>query len=664
MISTNNPLNNRERGRKKPMRNNCRAIYVVLQILTVLLFAAEGNSATVLWVNPNGGNWGEGSNWSTGTSPAPGDDVQINLSGNYTVNMDCSTGVKSLIIGAGTLSQGGSLNGNTLTLNDRIPPAAANDSATTNSGSPVTINVLANDTDADGSIDPSTCAVATGPSHGTAAANADGTITYTSTAGYTGTDTFTYTVKDNSGATSNAATVTVTVKPVNIPPVAANDSATTNSGLPVAVDVLANDTDADGTIDPATCAVTTAPSHGSAVANADGTITYTPNSNYTGNDTFKYSVKDNGGATSNEATVTLTVTAIPLNSPPVAVNDTAQTITNTPVSINVASNDTDADGTLDLTTCVVTASPAHGTAVEQGNCTVLYTPTTGYNGADTFTYTVKDNDGAVSNTATVQVLVNSSQNAAPRASNDSADTTVNTPVTINVIANDTDSDGTIDPATCTIMSGPSNGTAVAQSNGTVLYTPNSGYNRKDTFTYTVKDNLGRVSNAATVTVTVGIVIDNGLSSNFLHRIMAGFRSDPDTYGANSVYGRNGATYTWTFTPAVSGNYEISMWWTYATSRSDNIPVDIPHFGGTDTYFINQQANAGKWNTLGTYPFVAGQSYNIKITSQPNPTSTCADAVRFVNVPGNVAPVATINSVSPNPSTPGQSVAFSGSGARS
>ena len=91
-------------------------------------------------------------------------------------------------------------------------------------------------------------------------------------------------------------------------------------------------------------------------------------------------------------------------------------------------------------------------------------------------------------------------------------------------------------------------------------------------------------------------------------------------------------------------------------------MDIQHWSGTETYYINQQVNPGKWNILGSYAFLAGQTYKIKITSQPGPTTTCADAVRFVHIPGNVAPVATIASARPSPATPGQTVTFSGSGA--
>ena len=104
-------------------------------------------------------------------------------------------------------------------------------------------------------------------------------------------------------------------------------------------------------------------------------------------------------------------------------------------------------------------------------------------------------------------------NIPPVANNDPATTGENTPVDINVIANDTDSDGTIDPATVAITGNPTNGSAVAHTDGTVTYTPDNGFDGTDTFTYTVNDNQGATSNQATVTVTVGSVT-SGFSDNF------------------------------------------------------------------------------------------------------------------------------------------------------
>ena len=257
---------------------------------------------------------------------------------------------------------------------------------------------------------------------------------------------------------------------------------------------------------------------------------------------------------------------------------------------------------------------------------------------------------------------------APVAFNDKTDTLVGVPVMIDVVANDSDSDGTIDPTTVSITQVSGNGTTVEQGDGTVLYTPNSGYSGKDTFKYTVQDDQGVLSNEATVTVTVGIVIDNGdPETSFTGSWGTSGGLNPWDYltdpSATSLWSRNGDTYTWTFTPSVAGNYEISIWYTYLSSRSDNIPLTIDNWNGTATTHINQQTNDGQWNSIGTYPFQAGVSYDITITSVDGGTanySTCADAVRFVYLPTNVTPLAMIDSMTSS-AAPGQPVAFSGSG---
>ena len=100
------------------------------------------------------------------------------------------------------------------------------------------------------------------------------------------------------------------------------------------------------------------------------------------------------------------------------------------------------------------------------------------------------------------LMMNGAAKAAPVAANDTATSTDDAEVTINVIANDTDSDGTIDPTSVQIVSQPGHGTTSTTSTGSVVYTPAAGYSGSDSFTYTVKDNQGAVSNVATVTLTV------------------------------------------------------------------------------------------------------------------------------------------------------------------
>jgi len=148
-------------------------------------------------------------------------------------------------------------------------------------------------------------------------------------------------------------------------------------------------------------------------------------------------------------------------------------------------------------------------------------------------------------------------------------------------------------------------------------------------------------------------------------------SGSGSYGVDSVFSRKDTTvtptFTWNFTPAQSGNYQVSMWWTYRDSRSTSVPVDIEYSGGTASAVVNQKLNGSTWNVLDTYPFVAGVSYKVTVTAQPIPASsstTCADAVRFAYLgggTGNTIPVATIVSINPNPALPGQTVTFSGSG---
>jgi VCBS repeat-containing protein len=193
-------------------------------------------------------------------------------------------------------------------LNDA--PVAIDDSAATVQDIAVVIGVLLNDTDADG--DALTVSAKTDGTFGTVVINGDNTtVTYTPIAGYTGTDTFTYTASDGT-ADSNSATVTVTVNPpVNEPPVAKNDYVATTVNVPVIIHLTDNDSDADGTIDPTSVVVMTQPARGGSVLNHNnGTVTFTPKKNYKGKDTFTYTVNDNGGATSNEATVRVDVVRV------------------------------------------------------------------------------------------------------------------------------------------------------------------------------------------------------------------------------------------------------------------------------------------------------------------------------------------------------------------
>lgn len=194
-----------------------------------------------------------------------------------------------------------------------LPPVAFDDFAATTTNRSVALNVLANDNDPDAWLNTNSVMIVTHPANGTVSVNpTNGILTYTPTNGFVGTNTFAYTVQDNQGATSNPGLVTVIVtEPVlttNAPPVAVNDFASTSNGLPVTIDVLANDVAPDGTLDPGTVTLTRAPTNGTATVDVyTGAITYTPNPGFAGTNTFRYTVQDDLGATSPEATVTIAV---------------------------------------------------------------------------------------------------------------------------------------------------------------------------------------------------------------------------------------------------------------------------------------------------------------------------------------------------------------------
>ncbi|HUV41005.1 MAG TPA: Ig-like domain-containing protein, partial [Sedimentisphaerales bacterium] len=278
-------------------------------------------------------------------------------------------------------------------------------------------------------------------------------ITYTPRSGFTGTETFTYTVRNTEGATSNQATVTVTVGNT---PVAGNDTAVTGTDTPVTIDILANDLDADGFIEPDTVAVVSEPNNGTAVVNdGDGTITYSPQAAFSGIDKFSYTVEDDSGNGSNEAVVTVIV-----SDGPVAINDSAITTQGSPVIIDVLANDTHTNGGIEPSTVVITTDPNNGTAEANDiDGTITYRSEQSFTGTDMFAYTVADSNGLVSNQAEVIVTVGNS----PVAMNDSAITAEGTPVTIDVLANDVDTTGQIDPGTITIINSPTNGSAVAHN---------------------------------------------------------------------------------------------------------------------------------------------------------------------------------------------------------
>ncbi|SHE88379.1 DUF7507 domain-containing protein, partial [Pedobacter caeni] len=185
------------------------------------------------------------------------------------------------------------------------PPVVKDDTKETQQNKPVMIDVQKNDEPGNSDIVPGSTTIITQPKNGTVKVNTDGTVTYTPNPGYTGTDEFTYTVTDKNGQISNPAKVTLTVVPTK--PVAIDDTAEIQWNTEVKIPVLGNDKTDAAAFDKGTLEITEQPKHGTVKVNPDGTVTYLPNSGYTGTDTFKYRVKDEYGNWTDIATATITV---------------------------------------------------------------------------------------------------------------------------------------------------------------------------------------------------------------------------------------------------------------------------------------------------------------------------------------------------------------------
>ena len=381
-------------------------------------------------------------------------------------------------------------------------PAAMADSYVASEDTPLVViapGVLTNDTDVDG--DSLTAVLGTPPSSGSVVLAADGSFTYTPAADFAGSDGFSYVVDDGAGGTATG-TVVIEVAPVNDAPIAFDDIASTSGPGAVVVAVLANDIDLEGDFDPTSVTVAVPPTKGTAVANPDGTIDYTPDSGETGSDSFVYEICDLS-ALCDIATVTMGLKG------PDAVDDTATVSEDGVVTVLATANDTDPDADLDPTSAVVHIAPTNGTAVANGDGSFDYSPNLNYAGGDSFEYKVCDL-AAACDAATVTITV-TSVNDVPVATDDSGAgfTTLEDTAftTVSVVGNDTDVEDGIPVAATVTVVGVAPVGLTSNGDGTFDYSPPAESNGDVTFTYEVDDSAGATSNTATVTITVTSVND-------------------------------------------------------------------------------------------------------------------------------------------------------------
>jgi hypothetical protein len=598
------------------------------------------------------------------------------------------------------------------------PPVAKDDSAATQMNKSVVISVLSNDTDNDGSLDSSSCTVVSEPARGYVSVGSNGTVTYTPQANFSGTDSFTYTVRDNEGALSNEATVTITVSAIA-------------AGSEIIIDNGANGTSSTGTWtvssaagcygsnslrsrDGATSTWSFIPSESGSYQVAMWWTEYSSRSTNVpitirhsgGSSTVYVNQQQSGGQWNDLGTYTFTAGTeyiLTLSAPDsYPTSYCADAVKFTPASSSGSKEmviDNEDSGTSSTGTWSVSnAAGCYGSnslwsrdgatytwsfiPSESGSYQVAmwwteYSSrstnvpiTIRHSGGSSAVYVNQQQSGGQWNdlgtyrfTAGTEYSLTLSapdpwptsycadavkfvfaddgpapvENQPPVAGDDTAETAMDTALTIEVLANDYDSDGTLDPSTCAVSGTSLNGGALSVNyDGSITYTPKDGFIGTDSFVYTVNDNEGAMSNEAAVTVAVTadssgaveIIIDNGDSETSSTGTWS-VSSGDGYYGDNSLWSRDGAVYTWSFTPPVSGYYDVFMWWASYPSRSADVPIDIAYSGGSASVHVDQKIDGGMWNMLGGYYFEAGRRYNVTLHApDPWPVSYCADAVRF------------------------------------
>ncbi|MEY2691709.1 MAG: hypothetical protein RIT03_99, partial [Bacteroidota bacterium] len=518
----------------------------------------------------------------------------------------------------------------------KIPtaPVATNDATVTNEDTPVSVTVTSNDTDVDGtvsanSVDLNTTTVgiqnsATNAS-GTWSVNSSGVLTYTPTANFNGTATLSYKVNDNDNLTSNAATVTITVNPVNDAPVALTSSATATENAAYSF-TAGNFNYSDQESNPVvSITIASLPNNGTLTINgvpvivgqtiaiADiSNLIFTPNPNQYGSayTSFTFSVNDaNLGST--VGTMTLDVTHVA--GPPLAVNDTQSFNQDTTTTLNIVANDVNVDGTV-ITSSVdldplnpgqqTTYITGEGVYTVDANGILTFVPATGFYGTTTpISYTVLNTSSALpSNEATVTFTV--LPTGAPVAVSDlSITTAINTTVVFNVTSNDTanapkiinPSRVDLDPATPGIQQSyyvAGQGQFFVDINGEVSFTPDWNFSGITTIYYTVKDSQNLVSNAASITVTTvwantaPFAIDDFATTN------------EDTTVTLSI---------------TTNDYDLDT--THGNSGVINVAsVDLdPYTAGVQTSFTVADQGTFTVNNLGVVTFVPVLNFNGTVT---------------------------------------------------
>ena len=435
----------------------------------ITLTAADADSDTLTYtivVQPTHGTL-------SGTIPNPTYTPNSNFPGTSANGVDFFT----------FIANDGTEDSNTATITITVTPVsdtpvAYNLIQETAEDSPTTITMTATDAD----NDTLTYMIVSQPNQGILSLVSGSNTIYTPNANYFGTDTFQFKVNDGT-TESGSATVTITINPINDNPTATSLTMSTKINTPMAISLSATDPDTDNL----TYQVTSQPSNGNLLGPPPiQTLTYTPNTDYSGTDSFTFIAND-GSLDSNIAIVSIKV-----NIPPIATEVTAETQEDKAVSVTLTATDNDP------ITFSLAVYPKNGTAFISGS-KLTYTPKNNYNGKDTFSFLAKDTT-TISNTASISIDV-IAENDTPIAHSQSITISEDTAAPITLTASDIDGD----KLNYSIISNPDKGTLTGKL-PKLTYSPNTNFTGSDTFTFVARDTVS-VSQTTTVNITVEEIND-------------------------------------------------------------------------------------------------------------------------------------------------------------
>ena len=408
----------------------------------------------------------------SGTTISYAPDANFNGSDSFTLTLTDSAGYSTTKIISVTVNS----------VNDE-PTITIDSTLTTNEDNTQSLTFTFSDVDGD----TVSASVSTQASHGVASVSGT-TVSYAPDANFNGSDSFTLTLTDNAGYTTTQV-ISVTVNSSNdVPTITIDSTLTTDEDNNQSLTFTFSDADGDTV----SASVSTQASHG--VASVSGTtISYVPDTNFNGSDSFTLTLTDNAGYTTTQA---ISVTVNSVNDEPTITIDSTLT-TNEDNNQNLTFTFSDVDG--DTVSASVSTQANHGVASVSGT-TVTYAPDANFNGSDSFTLTLTDGAG-YSTTQVISVTVNSS-NDEPTITIDSTLTT-DEDNNQNLTFTYSDVDG--DTVSATVSTQATQGIA-SVSGTTVTYAPDANFNGNDSFTLTLTDNAGYTTTQA-ISVTVNSVND-------------------------------------------------------------------------------------------------------------------------------------------------------------